>query len=128
MKSRATPEREVGAMTIEKSAAAAHPGTITGRAWRRFAVATGLTFGLGAAWLVWRMPLQVSDSLLLMLDSLSAQSGWVFGWQHSDSGAFFRPLYLAQVKWLMDLSPADHTLSFKVLHVGLLLATAWLFV
>ena len=103
------------------------PGTRT-RVWRLSARAVGAIVGFGAAWLTWMAPLQVSDSLLLMLDSLPATSAWAFGWQHADSGAFFRPLFWAQVKWVMDWWRGDAAVAFKLLHAGLVVACVWLLV
>jgi hypothetical protein len=75
-----------------------------------------------------RIPLQVTDNLLVMLQLQAAPStAAVFSTYLGDAG-FFRPLYWTQSKALLDLSGGDYFFAYKAFHVALVCALFFLFV
>jgi hypothetical protein len=77
-----------------------------------------------------RMPIQVADSLGEILDAHYSPSVYAsFMESATTSVAYLRPLRIAQIKALFDLSGGEHYwLVFRGFHAALLLAAALLFV
>jgi hypothetical protein len=92
--------------------------------WQDLAYGYGLVVALTIGVFITRIPLQLSDSLLVMTSALEAGSWWslVEGRLHSDG--YFRPLHWLQVRILMQLSGGWYFWVFKVfqaLQVGAVL-------
>lgn len=98
-----------------------------GTRWTFFAYAYAGLIGLGVCYFILRIPLQVTDCLLLLIDSLNASSVWEQALRHSDRGGYFRPLYWGQVKVLFDLAQGHYHLAFKGFQSAQLLMLCWLF-
>ncbi len=78
--------------------------------------------------LLW-MPIQVSDSLGEMVDALESPSAWSSFMGSVGNDAYLRPLRIAQIKMLFDLSGGDHYwLVFRGFHALLLIVGVMLFV
>ena len=76
---------------------------------------------------VWRVPVQVYDSLVEILDAQRSPSV-VASFRGSMEGAgYLRPARIAQIKAVYDLSGTHLRLGYRGFHVALLLAFFWLF-
>ena len=74
-----------------------------------------------------RKPVQVSDSLMELLDVQVSPSAYATFIAHSPRGPFLRPLKQVQTKLLFDLSAGHYTLAFRLFHALLLTAAIFLF-
>jgi hypothetical protein len=97
---------------------------------RRAAYAVAFAFAALIAYDLWRMPVQVSDSLIEILEAQqSASVTSSFAGAFSPGSAYLRPLRIAQIKALQDLAQPDHhTVVYRGFHVVLLVVLFWLFV
>jgi hypothetical protein len=76
-----------------------------------------------------RMPIQVSDSLLEILDAQRSSSAWASFTGSLGTSAYLRPLRIAEIKLLFDLAQERHYwLVYRGFHVLLLAAAFLLFV
>ena len=76
---------------------------------------------------VLRIPIQVPDSLVVMLQVQAAPSGALTNFVGEQG--FLRPVYMAQTRWLLDLAGGDHYfLVFRGFHVLLVFTLLALFV
>jgi hypothetical protein len=74
------------------------------------------------------MPVQVSDSLGELLDARQSPSAWASFTDSLGSEAYLRPLRIAQIKLLFDLSGGSHYwLVYRGFHALLLVAAILLF-
>jgi hypothetical protein len=80
------------------------------------AAAAVLAVGVGHDLL--HMPLQVSDSLSLILDAALSPSAWSDFRAHLSEVAYFRPMRYATIKVVADLSGGDYALSCLSRCVG----------
>jgi hypothetical protein len=69
-----------------------------------------------------RIPVQVTDSLLPLLDAQAQPTVGAIFVAHLSQRGYFRPLRLAQVKLLFDASGGEYFRTFRGFHVGLVLA------
>jgi hypothetical protein len=77
--------------------------------------------------LLW-MPIQVSDSVGEILDARQSPSAWASFTDALGSEAYLRPLRIAQIKLLFDLSGGSHYwLVYRGFHAVLLVAAILLF-
>jgi len=74
------------------------------------------------------MPLQVSDSLSLLLDAALSPSAWSDFRAHLSDVAYFRPLYYAMNTVVAHLGGGEYALAYRVFHAASVLAFALLFV
>jgi hypothetical protein len=76
---------------------------------------------------MWRMPVQVSDSLQEILDAQASPSVAASFLDAAGSTAYLRPLRISQIKVLFDLSQGHYRLAYRGFHVVLIIALVWLF-
>lgn len=91
-----------------------------------FAGAAVLALGIGHDLL--HMPLQVSDSLSLILDAARSPSAWHEFQAHLTDVNYFRPLRYATIKVVSDLGQGHYFLAYRLFHALLVLAFLILFV
>ena len=83
---------------------------------------------LGVAYDLARMPIQVYDSVLLLLDAQQSPSAWATFRSAVNSYGYLRPAFFGQVKLLFDLSGGHYFLAFRGFHAALIVAFFALFV
>ena len=77
---------------------------------------------------LWRMPVQPSDALTELLDA-QASSSVATSFQNAiGTTSYLRPLRIAQIKALFDLSQGHYRLVYRGFHALLIGALIWLFV
>ena len=91
-----------------------------------FLAAAVLALGVGHDLL--HMPLQVSDSLAPLLDAVRSPSAWHEFRAHLSDASYFRPMRLATIKVVSDLSGGHYALAYRLFHALLVLAFLILFV
>jgi hypothetical protein len=91
-----------------------------------FGAATVLAGSIGHDLL--HMPLQISDSLSLILDAASSPSAWSDFRAHLSEVSYFRPMRYATIKVVSDLSNGNYALGYRVFHAALVLVFLLLFV
>ena len=74
-----------------------------------------------------RMPIQVSDSLSLLLDAQGSPSPWSTFVFWGLRGKLLRPMFYTQVKVLFDLADGHYWLVYRGFHALLLTAAIFLF-
>ena len=95
---------------------------------RRWVFALATVLALAFAYDLWRIPVQVSDSLGDLLEVQSAPSlGSAFA-SGLEVPGFLRPIKAAQTRIVSDLSRGAYTTAFRGVHVVLLVLTVWMFV
>ncbi len=95
---------------------------------RPAAYSFALLLALSVAYDLWRMPLQVSDSLeeIVFVSRLEGVAdAFAAG---LDTSNYFRPLRIAQTKAIAQLSGGHYHAGFKTVHAALVLAAFLLFV
>jgi hypothetical protein len=90
-----------------------------------WAVAAVLAIAL--AYDMWRMPVQVFDSLQEIIEAEASPSIAHSFASAVGGGAYFRPLRIAQIKAAFDLSQGNYRLAYRGIHVVLIVALIWLF-
>jgi hypothetical protein len=96
--------------------------------WRGLAYAVALAFCALISYQLWRVPVQVSDSLGEILDAQLSRSPAASFVEALDNEAYLRPLRMAQIKILFDLAGGRHYhLVYRGFHVLLLTALVLLF-
>jgi len=76
---------------------------------------------------VWRVPVQVYDSLIEILDAQRSPSVAASFRGSLDGAAYLRPARIAQIKAIYDASGDHLRVGYRGFHVALLLAFFWLF-
>jgi hypothetical protein len=76
---------------------------------------------------VWRVPVQVYDSLSEILDAQRSPSIAASFRNSLDGAAYLRPARIAQIKAIYDVSGEHLRLGYRGFHVALLVAFFWLF-
>ncbi len=76
---------------------------------------------------VWRVPVQVYDSLVEILDAQRSPSVAASFRGSLEGAGYLRPARIAQIKAVYDLSGKHLRLGYRGFHVALLLAFFWLF-
>src|SRR5688572_7921450 len=105
-----------------------HPGDLSERAWSRAAYGYALLAGLGLAYVLIRMPYQVSDNLGDIL-FIQSRSFWTILINQITGEAFLRPVMWLQQKVLFEVAPdGRHFATYKAFHVAQLLLVIVLFV
>ncbi|NOT26964.1 MAG: hypothetical protein HOP16_12765 [Acidobacteria bacterium] len=74
-----------------------------------------------------RMPVQVSDSFIEMLDAQQSPSLTAMFVSIAQRQAYFRPLRLVQIKALFDVADGHYWLVYRGFHALLLCIALWLF-
>jgi hypothetical protein len=77
---------------------------------------------------VWRVPVQVYDSLVEILDAQRSPSISASFRGSLEGAGYLRPARIAQIKANYDLSDGHLRAGYRGFHVALLLAFVWLFV
>jgi hypothetical protein len=90
-----------------------------------FAVAAALALALAID--MARMPVQASDSLEEILDAQESPSVAASFQSAMGLTAYLRPLRIAQIKALFDLSQGHYRLAYRGFHALLIIALVWLF-
>ena len=81
----------------------------------------------GVSYSVLRIPIQTTDSLIPILAAHRTPSVAYAIADNIGSGAYLRPLRIAQIQILFDLSGGRYSLAYRGFHVGLVLACFALF-
>lgn len=97
------------------------------RAGRTAVLVVAAILAAAIAYDLWRMPVQVSDSLAEILaaqqsPSIAASFGDAIG-----TTSYLRPLRIAQIKALFDLANGRYHLAYRGFHALLIVALIWLF-
>lgn len=103
------------------------PAGPASRRCRRWAFALAFAFAAALAYDLWHVPVQVSDSLGEIIEAQQSPSVWSTFTRGFGSSAYLRPLRLAQIKALFDLSGGWYRLAFRGFHIALLVAFFVLF-
>lgn len=74
------------------------------------------------------IPLQVTDSLIPILQALDHRSALGALLSSVDAAAYLRPLRMAQIQWLVNIAGGHYFLVFKGLHLALVVACVALMV
>lgn len=85
-------------------------------------------FAAGVCASLLTIPIQVTDSLIPLLQAQSAPSVAEAVAASADSAAYLRPLRIAQIQLLFNASRGDYFTAFKTFHVALVLACLLCFV
>ncbi|MGH7555792.1 MAG: hypothetical protein ACREMQ_22555, partial [Longimicrobiales bacterium] len=94
---------------------------------RRSAYLVAAILAVSFSYGLMRMPVQVSDSLSLLLDAQASPSPWSTFVTWGLRGKLLRPLFYAQVKALFDLADGHYWLIYRGFHALLLTAAILLF-
>lgn len=73
------------------------------------------------------IPVQVTDSLIPLLQAQAAPSWRAAVMSSADSAGYLRPLRIAQIQWLYDVSAGHYFFAYKSVHVALVLLAVGLF-
>lgn len=95
---------------------------------RAAVLAMALIFAGGLAYDLLRMPVQLYDSLELILAAQQSPSIWATFRGSMGSDGYLRPFHPAQIKALFDLADGHYWLAFRGFHALLLAAGILLFV
>ncbi|MSO84038.1 MAG: hypothetical protein EXQ53_12220, partial [Acidobacteria bacterium] len=95
---------------------------------RTLAYALAAVPALAIGYVLLRMPLQVTDSLTLILDAAESRSVWESFYAHTAGNGYFRPLFYAEIKLLFDVAQGQYQLTYRLFHAASLLAFVLLFV
>ncbi len=85
------------------------------------------TFAAAISFDLWHMPIQVYDSLAEILDAQQSPSVSASFSQSLSTTAYLRPLRIAQIKALFDLSGGNYRLAYRGSHVLWIVALLLLF-
>lgn len=92
-------------------------------------VALAAVLAAAIAYDLWRMPVQVTDSLIEILDAQASPSIAQSFRDAVGTAAYFRPLRIAQIKALFDLAQGRYYhLVYRGFHGLLIVLLIWLFV
>jgi hypothetical protein len=97
------------------------------RAPRAAVWAVAAVLAIALAYDMWRMPVQVFDSLQEILDAQASPSVVQAFMASAGGGAYLRPLRIAQIKGAFELSQGHYRLAYRGIHVVLIVALIWLF-
>jgi hypothetical protein len=75
-----------------------------------------------------RMPLQVPDSLTLILDAAQSPSPWATFTNYLNNAGYFRPFFYLQNKVLFDVSNGHVALTYRAYHAASVAVALFLFV
>jgi hypothetical protein len=96
---------------------------------RRAVLALAAVLAAAIAYDLWRMPVQVSDSLNEILDAQASPSIATSFGNAIGTTSYLRPLRIAQIKALFDLADGQHyRLVYRGFHALLMVLLIWLFV
>jgi len=113
-------------VTTDASAAGSYRAA--GRHAGRLAVlGLAAVLAIAIAYDLWRMPVQVFDSLQEILDAQRSPSVMASFKDAMGSTAYLRPLRIAQIKMLFDLSQGNYHLAYRGFHAVLIVALIGLF-
>ncbi|HKE87846.1 MAG TPA: hypothetical protein VKB50_29025 [Vicinamibacterales bacterium] len=94
---------------------------------RALVMAFAAVLAVSIAYDMWRMPVQVSDSLQEILDAQASPSVTESFRHAMGSTAYLRPLRIAQIKAVFDLSQGHYTAAYRGVHVVLIVTLIMLF-
>jgi hypothetical protein len=94
---------------------------------RAAAYVVAAILGLSFSYDLMRMPVQVSDSFIEMLDAQQSPSLAAMFVSIAQREAYFRPLRLVQIKALFDVADGHYWLVYRGFHAVLLCVALWLF-
>lgn len=97
------------------------------RRWTLAALVLALSVGAGLSWCIVASPPTLYDGLGPMLDARVADSSADAFRAALHTRAYLRPLRVAQIKAVFDLSPDNPIQAYKFIHVALTLAACLLF-
>ena len=96
---------------------------------RRAVLALAAVLAAAIAYDLWRMPVQVSDSLQEILDAQASPSIATSFGHAIGTTSYLRPLRIAQIKALFDLANGQsYRLVYRGFHALLIVLLIWLFV
>jgi hypothetical protein len=95
--------------------------------WRALVMALAAVLAVSIAYDMWRMPVQVSDSLEEILTAQDSPSVTESFRRAMGSRAYLRPLRIAQIKAVFDLSQGHYTAAYRGVHAALIFALIVLF-
>lgn len=96
---------------------------------RRAVLALAAVLAAAIAYDLWRMPVQVSDSLNEILDAQASPSIATSFGNAIGTTSYLRPLRIAQIKALFDLADGQYyRLVYRGFHALLIVLLIWLFV
>lgn len=96
---------------------------------RRAVLALAAVLAAAIAYDLWRMPVQVSDSLQEILDAQASPSIATSFGNAIGTTSYLRPLRIAQIKALFDLANGQsYRLVYRGFHAVLIVLLIWLFV
>jgi hypothetical protein len=95
--------------------------------WRLIVHASAVAVALGIGWWVTRIPVQLTDSLVDMLNVQDVTWGQLMSSTFYNQG-YLRPLRLAQIKLAFDAARGHYFFVFKTIHVAQMMLLAMLFV
>jgi hypothetical protein len=96
---------------------------------RRAVLALAAVLAAAIAYDLWRMPVQVSDSLQEILDAQASPSIATSFGNAIGTTSYLRPLRIAQIKALFDLANGQYyRLVYRGFHALLIVLLIWLFV
>ena len=104
------------------------PSVVPGVAGRTAVFAIAAVLAAALAYDLWRMPVQVHDSLLEILDAQSSSSVVESFDRALGTTAYLRPLRIAQIKALFDVSQGHYRVAYRGFHALLIVALIVLFV
>src|SRR4051794_21024001 len=96
------------------------------RPWSALAWAATLVVLLSVSLAIVRNPVQVTDSLVPILEVQGASVAHVFVSKLNETG-FSRPLYYVVTRLLFDASPGHHFFAFKLFNISFLVVLLLLF-
>lgn len=99
-----------------------------GGSWTLAAVILAVSIGAGLSWCIIATPPTLNDGLGPILDAQRAESTQALFRSALNSKGYLRPLRVAQIKAVFDLSPVDPIGAYKFVHVALTMAACVLFV
>lgn len=95
---------------------------------KKWAYVLAAVLALSFAYDLARIPVQVTDSLMDILEAREAPSAFSTFVNELTRPKLFRPLKAAQIRLVSDLSQDHLSVGYRVTHVVLLVLTVWMFV
>lgn len=118
------PSREAYAVDVTTEVTSAAPPV---KRWRALVMAFAAVLAVSIAYDMWRMPVQASDSLEEILAAQASPSVTESFRRAMGSTAYLRPLRIAQIKAVFDLSQGHYTAAYRGVHAVLIFTLIMLF-
>jgi hypothetical protein len=120
--------RRTGRVTDAATSQTDAAGRVAGLTCATWACLLTAMFAAALAFDLLRMPVQVYDAVSEILDAQRVPSAWEAFRGSMTTSAYLRPLRIAQIKLLFDLSGGNYWLAYRGFHAFLLVAALFLFV